>query len=474
MGIPDLPVFEEFLAACRVLTERPASGVGVLLHETATSVHGAGSSLWLEYPRSTLQPESMLRRLAEELAAAGMPSTPSVARAVLGLIVATKGAEGHVQHANRALGTLRRGDFLFNFISPGPPAAADVRADYGLVAVETFDPRKLEYWAGRGGARWPTRPGDLRGRIAFVGQVRSATLLDTDALPGAERLGRQGAAAASAIVDAYYQAAADALLDEVSAATAERLSLVEAAGIFGFDFSSVAEWSIGMHLFTWPSSGRQRAGCWALYREPTLLLNTPPAAIWREATGWLIEEFGLDSLGGDRPIEVLAQTFARLMQDARNHLSHGRMRESFLYFVIALDHLLGEDGNNTATVGDRTGVVTHRTRSKAFADEARSVRQVYEARSRLVHSGAPITREQLREAEAIAQAALWAVTRVVADRKIGTREEWTKRIDSLVHLFRGDPSVVTSERLSEVGGAVSFAAAPPPVLRDRTAAAGEE
>lgn len=98
-------------------------------------------------------------------------------------------------------------------------------------------------------------------------------------------------------------------------------------------------------------------------------------------------------------------------------------------------------------------------------------RFLQEARSRLVHSGTPVTGEHVREADAMAQAVLWAVTRVVADREIETREEWTKKIDSLAYLFRGDPSVVTSERLADVGGALTFhAGPPPPMLRDRTAA----
>jgi hypothetical protein len=34
------------------------------------------------------------------------------------------------------------------------------------------------------------------------------------------------------------------------------------------------------------------------------------------------------------------------MQDARAHDAEGRVREAFLYFVIGLDHLFGEDGKN--------------------------------------------------------------------------------------------------------------------------------
>lgn len=194
------------------------------------------------------------------------------------------------------------------------------------------------------------------------------------------------------------QSLSDALLDHLRTDTAQRLSLVEAAGIAAFDFSSLVDWSFGIHLFTWKSSRDTRAGSWAIFGSPGLTLNTPPARTWQDARRWLLSEFGLDSLAGrDRPIDVAAQTFAGLMQDARAHYGDGRVREAFLYFVIALDHLLGEDGRSVSTVADRTSVLTHRIRSKTFADEVACVRRVYNTRSRLVHSGSQVTVEDLRE-----------------------------------------------------------------------------
>jgi hypothetical protein len=192
----------------------------------------------------------------------------------------------------------------------------------------------------------------------------------------------------TSVVDPYFQSVADALLEQLRTDTAKRMSLVEAAGIAAVDFSAVANWSLGIHLFTWPSSGASSAGCWAIFRSPGLVLNSPPPGTWQRARQWLLSEFGVDTLSGrDRPIDVTAQTFAGLMQDARAHQGDGRVREAFLYFVIALDHLLGEDGKNTSTVVDRTSVLTHRIRSKTFDEEVASVRHVYDARSRLVIAG---------------------------------------------------------------------------------------
>lgn len=465
MALPEIPAFEDFLAGARVVPEEPASGPRELVHRSP------GSEVWLAYPSGALQLNSVLKKVEEGLAGVGAPSSRSIALAVLALIVGTKGTTRHVDHANQLLREVRQAELSFNFVSPTPPPSADVRADYGTIKVEPFDPTRLEYWAERGGARWPIAPRDVRGQAAFVSRVRGVTLINTDRLPGAERLLRNWSEDAVLLVDPYFQSVSDALLDHLKTDTAQRLGLVEAAGITAFDFSAIVQWSLGIHLFTWPSSAKSSAGCWAIFHSPGLVLNTPPPRTWHAARHWLLSEFGVDSLADrDRPIDVAAQTFAGLMQDARAHYGDGRVREAFLYFVIALDHLLGEDGRNVSTVADRTSVLTHRIRSKTFADEAASVRRVYDARSRLVHSGSPVTTGDLREADALACGVLWAITRAAADEEFDTRDAWVERIDSLAHLFRGDPDVVTDERLAAVGTVSSFRAGPPPpMLRDRTA-----
>ena len=471
MALPELAAFEDFLASARVVAEQPASGPCELVQRSTESVLGPGVELWLAYPPGALQLDSVLKKVGEGLASVGAPSSRPIALAVLALVVGTKGTARHVEHANRLLREVRQAELSLNFVSPTPPLTADMRTDYGTIKVEPFDPTRLEYWAERRGARWPIAPKDLRGRVAFVSRLHGITLINTDRLPGAERISKNWSQEPTSLVDAYFQSVSNALVEQLRTETAQRLSLVEAAGIAAFDLSSVMSWSWGMHLFTWASSRETSAGCWAIFGQPGIVLNTPTSRTWQDACQWLLSEFGIDNLvGRDRPIDNAAQTFAGLMQDARAHHGDGRVREAFLYFVIALDHLLGEDGRNISTVVDRTSVVTHRIRSKTFADEVACVRRVYDARSRLVHSGSPVTAEDVREADALACGVLWAITRVVADGELETRDAWVERIDSLAHLFRGDPDVVTDERLAAVGAVSSFrAGSPPPMLRDRGA-----
>lgn len=468
MAIPDLQIFEDFLVGARVVESQPTAGPSELVLQATESPHGPGSEVWLAYQPGELQLDSVLRKISEGLEAVGTPSTREIALSVLALIVGTKGAERIVQHANRLLSQVRPGELSINYLWMGPPPRTDIRADFDTIRVEPFDPSRLEYWAQKRNARWPIDPKELRGRTAFVTRL-DVTLINIDRIPGAERLSKNWAGRATSLVDPYFQRVSDALRDQLATDTSRRLSLVEAAGLWGLDLSRLVNLLLGIHLFTWPRSGSDGAGCWAVCHQPGFVLNLPGADPWTQARQWLLAEFRLDSLEGrDRPIGFAAQTFAGLMQDARNHMDDGRMREAFLYFVIALDQLLGEDGRSVVTVADRTSVLTHRMRSKTFSEEVARVRHVYDARSRLVHSGIPVALSDMRDAEALATSVLWAITRAVADEIFDTRDSWVSKIDALAHLFQGDPSVVTEERLAEVGAVSTFSAGPPPPkLRDR-------
>jgi hypothetical protein len=469
MAIPDLASFEDFIADASVVTEQPMTGPSELFYQSVATMHRPGSELWISYPPGPLQLNSVLQKVEEGLVEVGSPSNRSVALAVLAIILGTKGTTRHIEHANRIFTEVRRAELSFNFVSPTPPPHIDIRNDYDTIKVESFDPVRLEYWAKRGGARWPIDPKEMRGQVAFVSLLRDITVINTDRLPGFERLLRRGLGTAQSLVDSYFQSVSNALLDKLKIDTARRLSLVEAAGFAAVDFPTLVNWSYGIHLFTWTASRKTKAGCWAIFHMPGLNLNTPPPKTWQDARQWLVNEFGVDNLSGrDRTIDLAAQTFAGLMQDARVHYGDGNVREAFLYFVIALDHLLGEDGKNNSTVADRTSVLTHRIRSRTFAEEAAGVRRIYEVRSRLVHSGSPVSEEDLREADGLACGVLWAITRVVAGDEFQSRNAWVEKIDSLAHLLRGDPDLVTDIRLAAVGAFTNFrAGTPPPVVRDR-------
>ncbi len=457
MALPELAVFENFLAGTYVVAEKPTSGLYEQFQELVGSDYGPNTVLWLAYPDVDLRLDSVLKKIGEELAAIGAPYDRQVELAVLAILAETKGDAQHVEHANHILGEARQANLLVNFVSNSNPPKYDIRVDFGPTKIEPFDPERLEYWADRGGAAWPINLKSLRGHFSLVGRLKDITLLNFDTLPGFELLQRKWTDNVTLLLDSYFQSVADLLVRRLKDATADRLSLLEASGLAAIDFSSIEQWFFGIHLFTWLGPNKGKAGTWAVFRHPGFVMNIPTAEAWQDSRKRMLSEFGVDTLlGNDSAIGIAAQTFARLMQDARAHERNGHVREAFLYFVIALDQLLGDDGKNLSTVADRTSILTHRIRPRTFEDEVNSVRYVYDVRSRLVHSGSAVTEDDLRKAEALARGVLSAITRIVAAGELKTRDEWVKKLDQLAHLFRGEPELVTDDHLTKVGAVPFF------------------
>jgi hypothetical protein len=77
----------------------------------------------------------------------------------------------------------------------------------------------------------------MRGHAAFVSRIQGVNLLNIERAPGFDRLFKKWSAVWTYVIDPYFQAVADLLLERLSADTARRLSLVEAAGFASVDLT---------------------------------------------------------------------------------------------------------------------------------------------------------------------------------------------------------------------------------------------
>jgi hypothetical protein len=57
------------------------------------------------------------------------------------------------------------------------------------------------------------------------------------------------------------------------------------------------------------------------------------------------------------------------------------------------------------------------------------VRQIYDARSKYVHEGRPITAEHISEAEQVAMHVLWALLKVSGAGRLSSTSEWHTKIN---------------------------------------------
>jgi len=62
--LPELEVFEAFLAGAAVVREKPTSEHFELLHSSTTSVLGTGITLWIVHQPGPLKLDSILKKIA--------------------------------------------------------------------------------------------------------------------------------------------------------------------------------------------------------------------------------------------------------------------------------------------------------------------------------------------------------------------------------------------------------------------------
>ena len=462
MTLPSIDLFDEFLSGTEVTSRCPESGRCESLQHPEQTPGPDGVPLWISFPASELQPESVLRKIEEALVAAGSPTDRRIVLALLAIIVESSDGPCTVKHANEVLTQFRDSQFHFNAVLP-TVGTVDIKADYGVLQIAPFNPATLEYWATRGRSAWPFALGELAGRTCVSRRFDSVTLINFDRLPGRERFSGRWPLI---LAEFYYQAVADVLRDQLERDFAEQIVIAEAAGIHLVELSSLFQLATGIHLFASKASVRpgDHAGTWAICSLPGFHFNTSPGSYWEAAKAWIVDEYGFDEPGGVNPMHDVGATYARLMQNARKHLGSRHVSEAFLYFVIALDQLLGEDGRNTMTVVDRASALTHRRSGSSFEEERIRIRRLYDKRSRFVHDGEPVGGSELAEVDEVCRNVLWSVLGVCRAGVFTTRAAWVEKIDRLVLGLAFDHRVVPAADLDEVGAQAGFKSGPPPPM----------
>ncbi|PYJ55968.1 MAG: hypothetical protein DME82_05820 [Verrucomicrobia bacterium] len=102
----------------------------------------------------------------------------------------------------------------------------------------------------------------------------------------------------------------------------------------------------------------------------------------------------------DSPLHRAIRIFAEFVVRAIQHDIDGRSNEALLHFVIALELIFGEPQTIQRSVSERVALITCRENGKSFDQQRAWVEQIYDLRSRYVHSGVDIENklplEQLR------------------------------------------------------------------------------
>jgi hypothetical protein len=381
MAIPTNEAFENFLSGCSVVREKPAGPFIAL--GTRRGIVAVGKSitdLYLTYPDTRLQLDSVISVVADSLAKIGSPDGYHVAIATVALIVETRPpGNSAVKHANRCLSKTLATQLRQSVVMPGRPRSG-YELRLGTYCIKPFNPEKLLYWAERCKSAYPIDLRELRGWAAIEREPADIDLIEwTEPVTSGPVLSKWGAAVVSdCFMDGYYSEVAHAFAEEISVRLKRDVLVLESGAMLWIGIESLLD-SLFLKIisyFVWKTSSGP-AG-WATFSDQSALnMNFTPQDGLAASREWLLTELGFTGLSDANPLDKGIETYCRFLQRAHGHRLEGRRDEAFLHFAIALDLLLGTQGRSTDSVAQRTALVVHRQVGTTLDEQVKRCKRLY-------------------------------------------------------------------------------------------------
>jgi len=152
--------------------------------------------------------------------------------------------------------------------------------------------------------------------------------------------------------------------------------------------------------------------------------------------------------------------YARLVTRGRELQSKGYVEESFVLLMVAVESLLASKDAISETISRRAGALLAIAKSKRFEECLKSVQVLYEARSRFVHNGAPISSERLTDLQSLCSLIFFAAYRsqihCAEKSETAWKRQWVRTLDyfsaCLDASFPIDPTTIRFSGLRSIIG----------------------
>lgn len=431
MPIPSNELFEAFLRGCSLVAGRP-EGPSVLFHD-GLGVHPDGTlrreELYLSYPDIGISLDSVVQRIESELRARGTASSPKAALAALGIIVASAPAGGDAtSHANACLAATCAATHRFTFVVPGSKSRG-YQIDTGRYLLGDFDPQPFSYWSGRAKCAWPDDVEALSGKWSCTRKGYEVQIVDWArdlvVVPLVDAWGES--VTNEQILDSYFQAVACKGFKRVEREVHEDWLMLEAGALMNVNVGSFFRLAgvVWRGLFVWRQGGA--VGGWALATNSYPLLNAPVPDLVQECRSWLAD-LGFENFT-DRPVDRSLSSYAKFLQRAHALRVERRLDEAFLHFAIGLDLLLGSKDGAARSVATRAAVLTSRQDGVSLQEQVRRCSKLYDARSRYVHEGASVSKDDLDKIEFVCSEVLWSLAVVSGAGSLQSADDWLTQVD---------------------------------------------
>ena len=450
---PTNDAFENFIAACKITRDKPASSSIPLSPVGDMKFSGAAlPQLFLVYPETGIQVDSVLKKIADFYARRDCPITRHLSVATLALVAATRDAAiSAVAHSNRCLSSTASGRLLQCLIFPGRPRH-DYSARIGRYIIKPFDAEKLLYWAGKCKSTFPVDLREFSGWATLERTFEDVPIVDwTGEGRRKSLLVNVGQETASYLIDNYFSEMAHSYARRAKVDVKRDALLLESAGWTWVGIDELLSTLLlkEVSYFTWEIQSTN-AG-WATFSDQRgLHFNFVPPQVFEDCREWMKAKLGFVESSSSSLFDQSIQTYCTFLQRAHGHRLHGRQDEAFLHFAIALDLLLGSEGRSQESVAERSALLVHRQSRLSLDQQAQAVKRLYHARSKYVHEGTSVIDNDAVEIESVCTQVLWTLLACSSLGAVRDVDDWLAKIDYL-NAARHAGKALAEDELQAIG-----------------------
>jgi hypothetical protein len=228
----------------------------------------------------------------------------------------------------------------------------------------------------------------------------------------------------------YFERVSQAFLDEFWTALSEEQQVIAATGTPWLDPRLVQEVrqheTISVYLNI---EGRGYVVPTVGTRVPVLNLSMSNEIPRSEAT--LRQDYGFEGFT-PAPVHQSLRTFTRFVLKAQYLRTREMIAESFLHYIIALDLLLGEEGKSTTSIADRAALIAHQALKQDYETCRRTIKKLYDRRSKYVHEGTDLPPELLETAAEICTSVTYCLLRLQKNQQPAWQKTWLAQLDLLI------------------------------------------
>jgi len=444
MPLPQSANFEALLGS--FVSDKPLQGDGwreFIAIPTTTVVQDDARlelpaiSFWYR-DQSDLSVESLQKRVSSELAHQGHLSNLEMAAAVLGMFAySKKSSSSAVQQFNDGL-RIVSADLNQFFIFPSLHAL-EYRFDVGPFSIGPFKAERLAYQSKKAGSDFFGRYEESLRELSLSVERKfhPVKVIDWREVIQTKWVATSPSAnkARAQLIDVYFALLSAVHFQEFFAELQHVQELPMALGSGWLNLERLQEIFHAQRISVFLNIGARRDGF------------VSPAATLQIAVGlggghigipfteqYLRQHFRFERFQKAEIYQSL-RAFCHFLAKAVRHRDEGREAEAFLHYVIALDLLLGDTGESSATVSSRSAVLSFAALNRDYATLLTEMKRAYDARSKYVHEGRQPDSALLKMVESICREVAFCLLRLqcdVSNRQPGFRDRWFKDVDFMV------------------------------------------